>query len=527
MHMKSRKAFAATAFILLGLGAQTNVAQARVEAGMLTCEVGEGFALIISKPRDLHCVFHKSNGQNDSYRGTLSEVGLDVGVSGRGVIAWAVLAETTELPPGELAGSYGGVEAGAAAVVGGRGEVLVGGARRTISLQPLSVEGEVGVNIAVGISAMELHPLMTGRPFSTTVRIPAVGHSHASVPKQQQETHYGCGSYTHLQRGQTLSGLARTCGVTLESLLDANPQITNVRKISDGALIHLPSHVGHHTASPCGDRAILQPDESLDHLAWRCGVTLHALLRQNPGVRDLSLLEPGLVLLVPARSEPVRQAPVQWARTEADLITVGWKPDRDQPTDQAGAQAKRACLDKVSRETGEPNVTVLSSEFSQANSVVMVGVGANRAPWRCLVSNGGVVAEFSFAGDDGDGPGEGTAVQLPDRIPVADASNDAKVPGTNFNATGPMPCARNAGQPMTQCKFGVIREGNGNGSITVFWPDGGNRVIYFEDDTPMSYDESQADGGAKMTVSRSDNGIYTVKIGSQRFEIVDSIMTGG
>ena len=201
--MKSWKAFAiATTFILLGLGAQTNVAQARVEAGMLTCEVGEGFAFIVSKPRDLHCVFHKSNGQNESYRGTLSEVGLDVGVSGRGVIAWAVLAETTEVPPGELAGSYGGVEAGAAAVVGGRGAILVGGARRTISLQPLSVEGEVGLNIAVGIAAMELHPLMTGRPVSTTVRIPAVGHSHASVPKHQQETHYGCGSYTHLQQGR-------------------------------------------------------------------------------------------------------------------------------------------------------------------------------------------------------------------------------------------------------------------------------------------------------------------------------------
>lgn len=84
-----------------------------------------------------------------------------------------------------------------------------------------------------------------------------------------------------------------------------------------------------------------------------------------------------------------------------------------------------------------------------------------------------------------------------------------------------------AGQPMTQCKFGVVRKGNGNGSITVFWPDGGNRVIFFEDETPMSYDQSQADGDAKMTVGKSDNGIYTVRIGDQRFEIVDSIITGG
>jgi LysM repeat protein len=494
---------------------------------MLTCEVGEGVAFILSSPRDLHCVFHKTNGQNEAYRGKLREVGLDAGLSGRGVIAWTVLTETSDVPPGELAGSYGGLEAGAAVAVGGRGQLLVGGSRKTISLQPLSVEGEAGLNIAVGVASMELHPLMTGRPFTTTVKVPAVGHSYASIPAHQQEPHYGCGSYTHLQKGQTLSGLARTCGITLESLLDANPQITNVRKISESALIHLPSHVGHHTASPCGDRAILQEEESLEHLAWRCGVTLHALLRENPSVRDFGLLEPGLVLMIPARSEPPSQPPVQWAKTEADVAPARVARDTAQPTDRAGGASISACLDRIVKETSERNVAVLSSEFSQANSVVMVGVGSRRAPWRCLVSNDGIVAEISFAGKDGDSIDEGKAVQLPGRVAVDAPSYDAKVPGTNFNATGQLPCARSADQRMTQCKFGVVREGNGNGSITVFWPDGGNRVIFFEDETPMSYDQSQADGGAKMTVGKSNNGIYTVKIGNQRFEIVDSIITGG
>jgi hypothetical protein len=442
------------AIFAIGISLWGNSAYARTEVGMLTCEVGEGVALIFSSPRDLHCVFHKTNGQNEAYRGKLREFGLDVGVSGRGVIAWTVLAETSDVPPGELAGSYGGVEAGAAVAVGGRGQVLVGGSARTISLQPLSVEGEAGLNIAVGVASMELHPLMTGRPFTTTVKVPAVGHSHASIPSHQQDAHYGCGSYTHLQQGQTLTGLARSCGVTIESLLDANPQITNVRKISVGQLIHIPSHVGHHATSPCGDRAIMQPDESIDHLAWRCGVTLHAVLRENPRIRDLSLLEPGLVLLIPARLEPGSQAPVRWAKTEADLIPARWERDTAQPTNQANATATKACLERVAKDTGEPNVTVLSSEFSQANSVVMVGVGANRAPWRCLVSNNGIVAEVSFTGNDGDRVPGGTAVQLPDRIPVGRPTEDAKVAGTDFNATGQLPCARNAGQPMAQCKFG-------------------------------------------------------------------------
>ena len=65
------------------------------------------------------------------------------------------------------------------------------------------------------------------------------------------------------------------------------------------------------------------------------------------------------------------------------------------------SRAEQACLAAVSRETREPDVTILSSEFSQANSLVMVGVGAQRAPWRCLVSNAGKVAEISFAGSEG------------------------------------------------------------------------------------------------------------------------------
>lgn len=105
-------------------------------------------------------------------------------------------------------------------------------------------------------------------------------------------------------------------------------------------------------------------------------------------------------------------------------------------------------------------------------------------------------------------------------------TEDALVPGTEFNATGQIPCARSAGQPMGQCDFGVKREGNGSGSITVFWPDGGNRVIFFKMNTPSSYDESEADGGAKMKVDEN-NGIFTVKIGEQRFEVFEAVMAGG
>ncbi len=115
----------------------------------------------------------------------------------------------------------------------------------------------------------------------------------------------------------------------------------------------------------------------------------------------------------------------------------------------------------------------------------------------------------------------GSAAQLPDA-----PSYDAKVPGTDFNATGYIPCARYAGQPMTSCKVGVKRDRKGNGTVTVFWPDSGNRVIFFEGDAPSSYDESHADGGAKMRTEKNSD-LFTVTIGSQRFEIPEAVMSGG
>jgi hypothetical protein len=125
----------------------------------------------------------------------------------------------------------------------------------------------------------------------------------------------------------------------------------------------------------------------------------------------------------------------------------------------------------------------------------------------------------------GDG---GVVTQLPDLVPVP-GGGDALVPGTPYNATGPLPCVRSADAPMQECTFGVIRNGvgTGNGSVTIDWPDGGSRVIYFEGGTPMSFDQSQADQGLKMTVSRTDNGISIVLIGEERFEIPDAVIWGG
>ncbi len=103
---------------------------------------------------------------------------------------------------------------------------------------------------------------------------------------------------------------------------------------------------------------------------------------------------------------------------------------------------------------------------------------------------------------------------------------DALVPGTEFHATGDIPCASTAGQPMTSCRFGVVRERNGSGYLKVFWPDGGNRLLFFEDGTPVRFDRSEADGNAEITVEKVAD-LFFVRVGDQRFEIPEAVIVGG
>ena len=105
-------------------------------------------------------------------------------------------------------------------------------------------------------------------------------------------------------------------------------------------------------------------------------------------------------------------------------------------------------------------------------------------------------------------------------------TGDAKVAGTDFNATRQINCARGAGQPMGACEFGVVRRENGGADLTVFWPDGGNRVIFFENGQPVGYDQSEADGGAELGFTRNAD-LFVITIGEQRFEFPEAVNFGG
>ena len=142
----------------LVLAALTGSAQAqdRVQSGSLTCDVSAGIGLIIGSQRNVSCTFTPSlPGPIEYYTGTISKLGVDIGVTGGGVMVWLVWSPTTR-PVGGLSGNYVGASAEASVVAGLGANALVGGSNRSVALQPLSVSGQVGLNIAAGVAGLEL-----------------------------------------------------------------------------------------------------------------------------------------------------------------------------------------------------------------------------------------------------------------------------------------------------------------------------------------------------------------------------------
>jgi len=130
---------------------------ATVQIGGLNCTVEGGVGFIIGSSKDMVCTFTHANGQRERYGGTIRKFGLDIGVTEKTYIAWAVFAPSQDVPRGALAGSYAGVTAEATVGAGIGANALVGGLRKSFTLQPLSVQAQSGgLNVAAGIASLEL-----------------------------------------------------------------------------------------------------------------------------------------------------------------------------------------------------------------------------------------------------------------------------------------------------------------------------------------------------------------------------------
>jgi hypothetical protein len=142
---------------LAAFAATPATAQSGVKAGLLSCKLGPSIGLIIGSRQHMHCSFAPdAGGPAESYTGTITRLGLDLGFRAGGVMGWGVFAPTSGLPHGALRGNYVGASGDASLGVGAGAKLLVGGSHRTISLQPLAVSGQAGVNLALGVAGLAL-----------------------------------------------------------------------------------------------------------------------------------------------------------------------------------------------------------------------------------------------------------------------------------------------------------------------------------------------------------------------------------
>jgi len=128
----------------------------RVQVGQLACSLSAGIGMVVGSQRNVNCTFQPDNGPPEAYTGTMTKIGLDVGFTSGSAIVWAVLAGTNRYT-GMLTGTYTGAQAEATAGAGVGANVLIGGSGRSVALQPLSVQGQVGLDVAAGIGSLELH----------------------------------------------------------------------------------------------------------------------------------------------------------------------------------------------------------------------------------------------------------------------------------------------------------------------------------------------------------------------------------
>lgn len=144
----------AGSLVAIALMAAPALANSGIKVGVLNCDVSAGVGLILGGSQSASCVFEGANGAQN-YEGRISKVGLDIGVTDAAVMSWVVFA-AGNLAPGSLAGTYVGATADAAVAVGLGANVLVGGSGNSIALQPISVEGQTGLNVAVGLAEFKL-----------------------------------------------------------------------------------------------------------------------------------------------------------------------------------------------------------------------------------------------------------------------------------------------------------------------------------------------------------------------------------
>ena len=159
MHFSKRLPTFAIAIAALLAPIASAEALPPVRAGILQCQGGQNIGFVVGSVTSLECVFQSEGRRPEPYVATVRRLGLDIGVTEQTQFSWAVNAPNHRVGRGDLAGTYGGLGANASVGIGGGGNFLLGGPQNSYALQPISVQGQTGLNVAAGVAALELQPV--------------------------------------------------------------------------------------------------------------------------------------------------------------------------------------------------------------------------------------------------------------------------------------------------------------------------------------------------------------------------------
>jgi hypothetical protein len=149
----------ATAIAALAASCVSASAQTPVPVGVLACQGGQNVGFVVGSVAQFECVFRSAGRRPEGYTATIRRFGVDLGFTEQTQLSWTVSAPSMRLPPGALAGTYGGVGANASVGIGFGGNFLVGGPGNAFGLQPISVQGQTGLNVAAGVADIDLQPV--------------------------------------------------------------------------------------------------------------------------------------------------------------------------------------------------------------------------------------------------------------------------------------------------------------------------------------------------------------------------------
>ena len=156
-NMSSILAAAVALVAAAGIQATPSVAAPKIALGTLTCKGHGSVGLILGSKERMHCIFTTAvSARRHPYLATITKVGVDIGYKGSSTLVWTVLGSTLDAPEGALEGMYGGVTAGASVGIGANANALIGGSGKSIVLQPVSVEGQTGINLSAGVAGLTL-----------------------------------------------------------------------------------------------------------------------------------------------------------------------------------------------------------------------------------------------------------------------------------------------------------------------------------------------------------------------------------